>query len=207
MVMEWLFHVEFVFPLPFPVIRCSDSVTNCSIGSGVVENVGVAFGITLISQSSAEIGHAIKCDFQIIIIFSILQKNMWNYENFIMRVAPLKTWSSTASNTVDPIKIAPAVAEKSGFEFGGSFPPNYNIRALKIRCNSRVKSLVENSSFEFMNTLNNFNLSALLQGISCPLSAILCCVLQHKWQHSTMQDSGILGTWRYMTSHYSSPPR
>ena len=48
-----------------------------------------------------------------------------------MRVTPLKTWSSTASNTVDPIKIAPAVAEKSGFEFGGRFPPPiYNIDAL-----------------------------------------------------------------------------
>jgi hypothetical protein len=47
------------------VIRCSDSVTNCSIGSGVVENVGVAFGIVLISQFSAEISHAIKCDFKL----------------------------------------------------------------------------------------------------------------------------------------------
>ena len=130
MVMEWLFHIEFVFPLPFPVIRCSDSVTNCSIGSGVVENVRVAFGITLISQFSAEIGNAKKCDFQIKIIFSILQKNRWNYENFIMRVAPLKTWSSTASNTIDPIKIAPAVAEKSGFEFGGRFLPHIQHCAL-----------------------------------------------------------------------------
>ena len=43
----------------------TDSVTNCSIGSGVVENVRVAFGITLISQFSAEIGNAKKCDFQI----------------------------------------------------------------------------------------------------------------------------------------------